>query len=206
MVFPCLVAATHTQPREIRSSRTIATSLRSENSVVLCDPSGVYRYNIPELESERNRARLSFKDISSDPGCWCRGSLCDSDLPNPTLYVHGPEFTERVEFKLNESGRFFVANCATEKTEYYGDDWDEESDDRVTLKGRKVLSYEDQPKYSPFITFKTTLLGGGNAPIELWTRIATRYRRKPVHVRQVELDERTGRILIAADYPTTEEV
>jgi len=175
--------------------------------VVLCDPSGVYGYEIPELESERNDAFLSYDYVSSDPGCWFRGSLCDSDSPNPTLYFHGPEFMGRVEFELDKPGRFVVvANYATEKNKYYGDDRRGGSDDRVTLKGRKVLSYEDQPKYSSFITLKTALLGGGNASRKLRTRIATIYRRKLVHVRQVELDERTGRILIAADYPTTEEV
>jgi len=98
--------------------------------VVLCDPSGVYGYKIPELESERNHAFLSYKGVSSDPGCWFRGSLCDSDSPNPTLHVHGPEFMERVEFKLDKSGRFLVVvNSATEKNKYYGDD-------RVTSKGR----------------------------------------------------------------------
>ena len=60
-----------------------------------------------------------------------------------------------------------------EETVYYG----EVPDDRVILKCRKVLSYDDKSKGLRF------------------------YRRKPVYVRWVELDEQTGRVLIAADYP-----
>lgn len=106
----------------------------------------------------------------------------------------------RIEFGLDKSGRVsVVAKHVTEETVYYGDDWDEESEHRVTSKGRKVLSYEDRPKDSPFITLRTASLDGGDATRVSQTRIATLYRQELVHMRQVELDERTGRILIAAD-------
>ena len=131
---------------------------------------------------------------------------CDSDLPNPILYVHSPELMARVEFAPYKLGRFFVvANHDMEETVYYGSDRGEVPDDRIILKG-KVLSYNNQSKGLHFITLQTALLDKGILGRKLRTRIASLYRRKLVCVRQVELDERTGRILIAADYPTTPEI
>jgi hypothetical protein len=198
VIFPRVVAATCPTQGETFVRDYCHFFALSENSVVLCELSGIYLYHITEPEPDRGCTGLSCEDISRTPGPWCWGSLCDFDSSNPALYTHGPRFMVRLSFGPDESGRFsVVTDHATEETVYYGDDWDEESDHRVILEGRKVLYHEDQPGDSPFITLQAALVDGSEA---------TRHRQKPVHVRQVELEKRTGMILIAADHPTTGEI
>jgi len=177
----------------------------SENSVVLCDADGTRLYHVPELGSVRDNTTLSaIWDSEQEPRPRCRGSLCDAGSPNPTLYVQGPYFTEIIDFGLDEHGIFFaVTDQRIEEATYYGDDWVDWLDDRVMLKGRKVLSYEAQPR--EFLRLQTALLGGGDAKRKLRTRVASFDRGYPIYMGQVDLDERTGRILIAADYPANHE-
>lgn len=61
-----------------------------------------------------------------------------------------------------------------------------------------MLSYKTQPR--EFLTSKTSLLGEGDTKRELHTRIASSYRDIRIYVKQADPDERTGRLLIAADY------
>ena len=62
---------------------------------------------------------------------------------------------EIAEFCLDESGRFFVVVAGEVEDELarYGDLWGKATERDVTLRGRKVLSYEACNAESPFHTF-----------------------------------------------------
>lgn len=171
--------------------------------MVICDPDGIHLYRLPELESEWDETTLTpFWTSGRSLGEWCRGSLCDASSPNPTLYVHCPDFMEEVEFGLDESGRFFVVSNydTVEETILYGGDSSEDVDCFVRLKGRKVLSYETE---YPFITFATAFLDRWGVGRALRMRIANSPGDRWIDVGMVDLDERTGRLLIAADHSAT---
>jgi len=184
----------------------------SENSVVICDPYGTHLYHIPEFGTVKDGPPLfPFWSSPRYNGGWCRGSLCNAGLLNPTLYVHSPDGTEILEFGLDDVGCFSVV--IAEETVYHGDDWGEEirryDDDlgqpircKITLKGRKVLYYKPHEMESPFLTLVTGSVKE-DAGRELSTQIPSSHRDDPIYVKQMDLDERTGRLLIAVGYPRT---
>lgn len=172
---------------------------------MLCDSYGIHLYHIPELESERDKTTLApFWTSTRSHGGWYRGSLCLAGSPNPTLYVHRPRFVEIVEFCLDRPSRFFVVTTHDKEkgVRRYGNDSDEVADRDVVLRGRKVLSYDAE---SNFLTFTTALLDRRDAGRVLRTGIANFHHGFAVDVSMVDLDEWTGRLLIAADYSTTME-
>jgi len=112
---------------------------------------------------------------------------------------------EIVEFGLDESGRFFVVKTddVEDGLARYGDLWVKDTEYDLTLRGAKALSYAAHNVEPPFLTFTTSFLNGWYVGRVLRTQIASFYRGKGLYVSRVDLDESTGRFLVAADYSTT---
>jgi len=107
---------------------------------------------------------------------------------------------ERVDSGLD--GLSWPQTSHVEQAVYYGGDRAGGLDDWVTLKGRKVLYYETQyggSLHRPRLRWMEGML----PERKLRARIPSFYRDELMHLRRVGLGERTGRLLIAVDRPTT---
>jgi len=102
-----------------------------------------------------------------------------------------------------------------EELVHHDDDWGEEirryDDDlgqpiscKITLRGKKVLYYKPHDMESPFLTLVTASMDEDAGRV-FCTPIANSHHDEPVHVRRMDLDERTGRLLIAVGYTWTPE-
>ena len=106
---------------------------------------------------------------------------------------------ETVKFGLDEHGRFFVITAygVDGRMDCYCCGWDESIDYNVSLRGRKALFYDTGSQILPFVT---AWLDGWRTGRALRTRIARLSNGDSVSVNLVNLDELTGRLLIAVDY------
>ena len=98
-------------------------------------------YRIPQLEPAKDRFLVKQWTSYKLPGAGAGGaSVIPISRTLHSIRPQPPKSMERVKFALEKSRRFFVAvNRDMEETVYHG----EVPDDRVILKGRKALSYDD---------------------------------------------------------------
>ena len=174
----------------------------SENSIVVCHPDGIHLYHIPELGSVGDSSTLVPIWSWSGGSNQYYGTLYDTDPQHPRIYLQGSLITHDIDFGLDESGFLVVlSHTATGGQPAYCV-FDEERS--FVLKGRKGVCYCMGGADGYTVVLKTLLLGREHTTGVFRIRANESVAREGLSVQdlKVDLDEVTGRLLVAVESVT----
>jgi len=169
----------------------------SAHGLVVTNNLGIWLYHIPELRAAEDDSRLiPVWDWSGDASEY-RGTLYSTASPHPALWLQGYQDTHILEFDVDESGCFPVVvnhHRTGGRPAYYVGEYPK-------LRGRKGMSI-DVGRRDEIVLINTGVLGKPDITRRLRAPIRGLYDnngswRRQHEVKYTDLDEMTGRIMIA---------
>jgi len=168
----------------------------SKYGLIVTNNLGIWLYHVPELRAVENDTTLfPVWDWSGDSVSKCRGTLYKTESPYPALWIQGDRATHTLEFDVDESGFPVVVDHhrSMGRPAYCEGKY-------LKLRGRKGIGIGVERRGE--VVLNTGVLGRPDITRRLRAPIPglnsdDRPRRPRDVVKFTDLDEATGRIMIA---------